>query len=116
MPALARSLLAITFVAFSGAALAAGSSAPYAPDPGLRTDTPAQLTARIRRACSATQARIQNVSTGQVERGCGCYATRVMRSLTPPEVEAYRMTGVFNDTARGKAISAIDACRLQRPV
>jgi len=39
-----------------------------------------------------------------------------MRLLDPVEIDAYRNTGVFNDTARGKALAAIDACRLQRPI
>ena len=49
-------------------------------------------------------------------RPCGCYASRVMRSLDSAELDAYRSTGVFNDTARGKALAAIDACKLQRPI
>ena len=100
------------------AALAAASSTPfnYQPDPGLRTDTPRQLQARIQRACGVTQARVQNASArGGVERGCGCYATRVMRSLDAGEVASYRATGMFNETARAKAFAAIDQCGLQRP-
>jgi hypothetical protein len=38
-----------------------------------------------------------------------------MRALSADEVQAYRDTGIFNDTARAKALSAIDSCRLQRP-
>ena len=110
--------LALAVVTASGAALAAGSSAPfgYAPDPALAKENPAQLQARVQRACSATQARVQNVSTGQVARGCGCYAKQVMRSLDATELAAYRSSGIFNDSARGKAIAAIDACQLKRPV
>jgi hypothetical protein len=35
--------------------------------------------------------------------------------LSDEEIQAYRDTGVFNDTARAKALNAIDSCRLQRP-
>jgi hypothetical protein len=38
-----------------------------------------------------------------------------MRAMAPDEVQAYRDTGVFNETARAKALTALDACRLQRP-
>lgn len=119
MTRLLRSVLALSLAAVSTLpALAAGSSAPYGytPDPALQTESPAQLQSRIRKACGAIQARIQNVSTGQVDRGCGCYAQQVMRSLDGAELASYRATGIFNDTARGKAIAAIDSCRLKRPV
>ncbi len=101
----------------SSAAQAAGSSAPfgYAPDPSLRSASTAELQTRIRRACSSTQARIQNVAASQVELGCACYATRVIRSFEQTEIDAYRATGVFNDAARAKAFAALDACRLRRP-
>ncbi|MDF2813519.1 MAG: hypothetical protein K0S56_4550, partial [Microvirga sp.] len=31
------------------------------------------------------------------------------------EVQAYRDTGVFNDSTRGKALASLDSCKLQRP-
>ena len=37
-------------------------------------------------------------------------------SMSADEVQAYRDTGVFNEGGRGKALAAIDACKLQRPV
>jgi hypothetical protein len=38
-----------------------------------------------------------------------------MRTLTPGEVDAYRGTGVFNESARAKAFAALDECKLRRP-
>ncbi len=38
-----------------------------------------------------------------------------MRSLDATEIQSYRDTGVFNDTARGKALAALDRCKLKRP-
>jgi hypothetical protein len=115
---LARPLLSLTMLALATGAFAAGSSAPfgYTPDPALRTASKGELESRIRRACASTQAQLQNVSTGKVERPCGCYATRVMGSLDEAEVAAYRATGVFNDSARAKALAAVDTCKLKRPV
>ena len=118
MPRFARPLLSLTFLALTSAAFAAGSSAPfgYTPDPALRTAGKGELEGRVRRACASTQAQLQNVATSKVERPCACYATRVMGSLDEAEVAAYRATGVFNDSARAKALAAVDTCKLKRPV
>lgn len=101
------------------AALAGGSSAPfeqYQPDPALRTAPKANLEARVRRACAVVQARMTSASESSLERPCGCYASRTMRSLDEAEIESYRTTGYFNDSARAKALTALDSCKLQRPV
>jgi hypothetical protein len=36
--------------------------------------------------------------------------------MSADEVQAYRDTGVFNEGGRSKALAAIDACKLQRPI
>jgi hypothetical protein len=114
----ARSLLAAVLIAASSAALAGGSSQPfnYQPDPALKTASKSDIEGRFRRACQATQARLQSTPESAVARPCGCYASRTLRSLDAAELDAYRATGVFNDTARGKALAAIEACQLKRPV
>ncbi|GJE37910.1 hypothetical protein KHHGKMAE_1974 [Methylobacterium persicinum] len=101
------------------AALASGSSAPfeqYQPDPTLKSASKANLEGRVRHACAVVQARMTSAPEASLERPCGCYAKQTMRSLDESELEAYRVTGYFNDTARAKALSALDACKLQRPV
>jgi len=113
-----RPMLAAAAMALSAtSALAAASNTPtmYQPDPALKTASMSELQARVRQACSVTQARLQNVTEASLSRKCDCYAGRTMRSLSADEVQAYRDTGVFNDTARAKALSAIDSCRLERP-
>lgn len=99
-------------------AAASGSGAPfgYTPDPTLKTASATELEGRVKRSCASTQAKVQNVADSSVERPCGCYATRVMKSLDPAEVEAYRNTGVFNESARTKALAAVDQCKLKRPI
>jgi hypothetical protein len=114
-----RLLSAALLVAASAtAALAGASSVPtnYQPDPALKKASRGELEARVRKACAVTQAKLQNVSEPSLSGPCGCYATRTIRSLDPAELQAYRDTGVFNDPARAKAVAALDACRLQRPV
>lgn len=115
---LARTVLALGLACAAGPALAGASSGPfnYQPDPALRTASRADIEARFRRTCQATQARLQSVAEANLARPCGCYASRTLRALDAGELEAYRTTGVFNDTARGKALAAVDACRLRRPV
>ena len=84
-------------------------------DPRLKTATPEALQERVRSTCQSTQSKIQNVSLEKVARGCGCYATKTMKSLSPAELEEFRSTGVFGASGRDKALQAIDVCRLQRP-
>jgi hypothetical protein len=116
---LIRPAIALAAVCVSASlALAAASSVPtgYEPDPGLRTASRAELESRVRRSCMVVQARLRNVAETSVSRPCGCYATRTLRALDAAELDAYRTTGVFNDSARAKALAALDACQLQRPI
>ena len=113
-----RALLTAAAIATGAtAALAAASNTPtmYQPDPALKTASIPELQARVRQACSITQARLQNSTEFAMSKKCDCYAGRTMRSLSADEVQAYRDTGVFNDSAREKALKAIDSCKLQRP-
>jgi hypothetical protein len=110
-------LAAAAMTVCATAALAGASNMPtqYQPDPTLKTASMGELRARVGQACAVTQARIQNVSESSLGRKCDCYAGRTIRALSDEEIQAYRDTGVFNDTARAKALNAIDSCRLQRP-
>ncbi|KLK91475.1 hypothetical protein AA309_20460 [Microvirga vignae] len=98
-------------------AFAAASSTPtmYEPDPALKTASVSELRERVNQACAITQAKLQGVTEISLSRKCDCYAGRTMHALSADEVQVYRDTGVFDDSAREKALSAIDACRLQRP-
>ena len=113
-----RTILAVAMTVCTSAAFAAASNMPtqYQPDPALKTASMGELRSRVSQSCTVIQARIQNVSESSLSRKCTCYAGRTMRALSPDEVQAYRDTGVFNDTARLKALAAIDECRLERPI
>jgi hypothetical protein len=113
-----RTLLAVAALTVSATAvLASASNTPinYQPDPALKTESLGQLQARIGQACGVTQARMQQVSETSLSRKCDCYAGRTLRAMSAGEVQAYRDTGVFNDSTRMKALSALDSCKLQRP-
>jgi hypothetical protein len=118
MTSIIRALLVAAAVTASAtAAYAAASNTPtmYQPDPALKTASVSELRSRVSQACSMTQAKLQSVSEDSLSRKCDCYAGRTMRAMSADEVQAYRDTGVFNDTARAKALAAIDSCKLQRP-
>lgn len=87
----------------------------YTPDPALKTASTGNLTGRVRHACAVTQARLQSVPEASLARPCGCYAKQTLSSLDTAEIESYRATGYFNDSARAKALSALDSCKLPRP-
>lgn len=113
-----RALIAsVALTASVTAAFASASTTPtlYQADPAMKTESMPDLTARVRRACAVTQAKIQNADELSFGRKCDCYANRTMRALSPEELQAYRDTGVFNDTARDKALTSLDACKLKRP-
>ena len=117
-PSRARPLAAaaLALLLAASGALAGASSTPFQPDPALLTASRGDLEGRVRHACAVTQARLQSVAETSVERPCGCYAARTLRSLDGAELESYRTTGYFSDSARAKALAAIDSCRLKRPV
>jgi hypothetical protein len=119
MISIARTLLAAAAMSLTAsAAYAAASNMPtqYQPDPALKTESVSQLRARVSQACAITQAKLQSeASEASLNRACNCYAGRTMRSLSADELQAYRDTGVFNDSARAKALTALDSCRLPRP-
>ncbi|MCF4125501.1 hypothetical protein [Methylobacterium sp. SyP6R] len=115
-----RTFLAAGLLAIGASAALAGASSSqfeaYQPDPALRTAPTSELEARVRRSCAVIQARMQNAAETSFERPCGCYAKTTLRALDASEIAAYRTTGYFNDSARAKALGAIDSCKLQRPV
>ena len=128
-PAPARSPLARSLRLVAAAGLLAGLAAcnagtrtqtasleGYTPDPALRTASRNDLTGRVAHACAVTQARLQKVEEGAVRAPCGCYAQRTLRTLDREEIASYRSTGYFNDTAKAKALDALDSCKLPRPV
>jgi hypothetical protein len=110
-------LAAAAIVTGATGAFAAASNTPtmYQPDPALKTASVSELRTRVSQACAVTQAKLQNASETSLSRKCDCYAGRTIKALSAEEVQSYRDTGVFNDTARAKALAAIDSCKLERP-
>lgn len=88
----------------------------YTPDPALKTASRSNLKSRVSNACVIMQARFQKVAEAGLQQPCGCYADRTLSKLDGAEIQSYRATGYFNDSARAKALEALDSCKLPRPV
>ena len=100
----------------TGAALAAGStSALPPPDPTAKNLTPYMIQLRAFDACLITQSRLMNTTREAVHTPCSCYAKGTVNAMTKDEIQAFRDTGYFNDSAREKGYDFIDRCKLKRP-
>ncbi|WP_156412319.1 hypothetical protein [Bosea sp. Root483D1] len=100
----------------AGAALAAGStSALPPPDPTAKNLTPYMIQLRAFDACLVIQSRLMNTTREAVHTPCSCYAKGTVNAMTKDELQAFRDTGYFNDTARDKGYDFIDRCKLKRP-
>jgi hypothetical protein len=111
---------AFVFAALMAAALpalASGTTAPLPPpDPTAANLSPAQIRERAYDACLVTQAKVMATPRETLREPCRCYARRTIAAMTQDEITAFRQTGYFNDSARGKALEALDACNLRRPI
>ncbi|MFC0283229.1 hypothetical protein ACFFJB_06345 [Camelimonas abortus] len=86
------------------------------PDPTAARLTPYEITLRAFDACLITQSRLQGVTREAVHSPCSCYARRTVSAMTKEELDAFRRTGYFNDSAQAKGLEAIDYCKLKRPI
>ena len=122
LPRTGRLLAAAGLVSLLAACNSAGRTTQYSalegyvPDLALKTATKSNLSGRVRHACTVTQAKLQKVEEATLAAPCGCYAERTLSSLDKDEIASYRSTGYFNDSARAKALNALDSCKLPRPV
>lgn len=89
-----------------------GVPADYKPDPSLKSASVAKLQGKVADICVKTQRAKGSVSTAEVSKPCGCYASRAMKAMDKDEIEFYRNNGFFADSARPKAQAALNACGL----
>ena len=117
----AFSLTGLTAFAFAAslltvAAFAAAGPAPLPePDPRTKTMSRQQIQMRALDGCLISQSRLQQTTRDAVRAACTCYAAGTIRAMTNPEVQAFRDTSVFSDSAREKALAQLDRCKLVRP-
>ncbi|WP_439499812.1 hypothetical protein [Bosea sp. (in: a-proteobacteria)] len=94
---------------------AGGSSALPPPDPTAKNLTPYMIQLRAFDACLHTQSQLMVTTREAVHTPCSCYAKGTVNAMTKDEIQAFRDTGYFNDTARAKGYAFLDRCKLKRP-
>ena len=100
----------------ASAALAAGSTSSLPPpDPTAKNLTPYMIQLRAFDACLVTQSQLMSTTREAVHTPCSCYAKGTVNAMTKDELQAFRDTGYFNDSAREKGYDFIDRCKLKRP-
>lgn len=110
-------LLATALIVAPALALAAAGPAPLPePDPRTRNMSRYQIQLRTFDACLLVQSRLQSTTREAVHSPCSCYATRTVNGMSRDDVKFFQERSVFNDATREKALAAIDACKLQRPI
>ena len=99
------------------ASLAGASSQNLPPpiDPTAKNLTPYMISLRAFDACLIVQSRLQGTTREAVHTPCSCYAKLTIKNMSKEELDAFRDTGYFNDSARQKALGALDTCKLPRP-
>jgi hypothetical protein len=104
-------------VAFSAGPALAGASTQSLPptDPTAKNLTPYMISLRAFDACLIVQSRLQGTTREAVHTPCSCYAKLTVKNMSKEELDAFRDTGYFNDSARQKALQALDTCKLPRP-
>lgn len=93
----------------------AGCNTVGEPDPSSKTMSREDLRNTTKDFCVRRVTKENNMSTEAAEKGCGCYASRTVNSLNKAEFAAFRDQGYFNDSAREKALTSLDICRVPRP-
>jgi hypothetical protein len=63
----------------------------------------------------ATQEKLTGSTYDTLEPACECYATTTLKALDTVEKDYLRSTGVFNYSAKDKALNALKVCKLKRP-
>lgn len=93
----------------------AGCNTVTEPDPSAKTMSRDELRVTTKEFCIRRVTKENNLSAEAAEKGCGCYASRTVGSLNKAEFAAFRDQGYFNDSAREKALTSLDICRVPRP-
>lgn len=100
----------------SAAAYAASSTTPIPQtDPTAKNLTPYMIKLRAFDACLVTQSGLMGTMREAVHTPCSCYANGTIEAMSKDEIQSFRDTGYFNDSAREKALGFLDKCKLKRP-
>lgn len=95
---------------------ASGTASLPPPDPTAKNLTPYMIQLRAFDACLVTQSQLMSTTREAVHTPCSCYAKGTVNAMTKDELQAFRDTGYFNDSARAKGLEFVDRCKLKRPI
>jgi hypothetical protein len=109
----AFALLLATGSAFAGAS---SSNFPPQPDPDTRSMTRSQAKVYVAEGCSKQWAKSSGLDGAQLSSACTCYANRTVDRLNKAEFAHFQEKSYFDDAGREKALRAVDACKLPRPL
>ena len=110
---------AFALLVLSGPAFAGASSSNFgnpAPDPATKNMSRSEARKYIADGCQLTQAKLVSAAPEEFRSPCGCYAGKTVSAMTTDEFQTFRDKSVFDDSARAKALAALDACKLKRPI
>ena len=105
----------LSILASVSAYAASSSTTLPPPDPTAKNLTPYMIQLRAFDACLVTQSQLLGTTREAVHTPCSCYAKGTVAAMTKDEIQAFRDTGYFNDSARQKGLQFIDQCKLKRP-
>jgi hypothetical protein len=108
-------MLALHIAPAGALAGASSQNLPPPADPEAKNLTPYMISLRAFDACLIVQSRLRNTTREAVHTPCSCYAKLTVKNMSKEELDAFRSTGYFNDSARQKALAALDTCKLPRP-
>lgn len=89
-----------------------GVPGDFKPDPKLKTASIGQLQAGVKDVCIKAQRAKSSSSTSELSKPCGCYASKALKAMDKGEIDFYRNSGYFADSARPKAQAALNSCGL----
>jgi hypothetical protein len=115
-PLLKGLFLSTLFVTLASGAFA-GARPPSEAGPGARSiDTRSMTDDQLRRrmldACVTHMTQKPEPLKSAAVTRCGCYSGSVMKTMSSGEIDELRATGGFSPSARPKAQSALQACKV----
>ena len=100
----------LVVLTLSSAAFASGRP-PGVPSGFNTPPTNEQIRGRLKEICTGLLTN-DGKSEDVASRRCGCYSERVVKSMTPAELDEMRTTGKFSPSAQPKAKKAMASCRV----
>lgn len=100
-------------------ALAGASSSNFKapePDPDTANMRRSEAKEYVAQGCERQWAKASDMSASALSGACRCYAGRTVNAMTKAEFEFFKAKSYFDDATREKALLAVDACKLKRPI